>query len=98
MTAGETAIACIGAAGLLSLAALAASWAFDRWHKPRTTRRFQRTAKQAARTEATVAEDAASRRKQREVALLEAWLQTPCHPRNTIPHQTRRSPRTEDPK
>ncbi|MEU8839988.1 hypothetical protein AB0D97_12775 [Streptomyces roseus] len=93
MNASETVWACIAVAiGIL----VAVTTGFDRWHKPRTDRRFQKTAKQAARTEATVAEDAADRRKQREVALLEAWLHTPCHPRNTIPHQTRRSPRTEE--
>ncbi|MER7507022.1 hypothetical protein ABTX82_01535 [Streptomyces lavendulae] len=88
MTAANTVWACIAVAlGIL----VAATTGFDRWHKPRTTRRFQATARQAARTEADVAEDAADRRKQREVALLEAWLQIPCHPRNTIPHQTRRT-------
>ncbi|MFK0045471.1 hypothetical protein ACIQU4_15360 [Streptomyces sp. NPDC090741] len=94
MTAGETAIACIGAAGLLALAALAASWAFDRWHKPRTTRRFQRTARQAARTEATVANDVAAAKKDRlkqaadDLAdCLAIWDAT----QHDIPHQTRRT-------
>jgi len=90
MSAGDTALACIGVAVGLGCIAPAA---FDAWHKPRTRRRFQQSARQAARTEATVAEDAANRRRQREIALLEAWLQTPCRARNTIPHQTRR---TED--
>jgi hypothetical protein len=88
MSPGDTAIACIYAAVELCFIAPAA---FDAWHRPRTIRRFQRTARQAARTEATVAEHAASHRRQREIALLEAWLATPCHPRNTIPHQTRRT-------
>lgn len=88
MSADDWVWACIAAAvGLL----LVAPAAFDVWHKRRTRRRFQATARAAARSEATVAEDVADRRKQREVALLESWLQTPCHPRNTIPHQTRRT-------
>lgn len=61
-----------------------ASWALDRWHRPRTTRRFQQSARQAAR-------DVASHRRQREIALLEAWLVTPYRSRNAIPHQTRRT-------
>ena len=86
MTANETACLCIFAAvALLAAAAVG----YDRWHKPRTDRRFQKTARQAARTETTVAEDAAAHRERRETALLEAWLQIPYHPRNTIPHQTR---------
>ncbi|WP_030304194.1 hypothetical protein [Streptomyces katrae] len=86
MTETEAVGACLATAiGLIWLASKALDW----WI--RRNSRFQRTARKAARTETTVAEDAADRRKQREVALLEAWLQTPCHPRNTIPHQTRRT-------
>lgn len=88
MSPADTALACIAAT--VGLACIAPA-AFDAWHRPRTIRRFQATARQAARTEATVAEHAASRRRQREIALLEAWLATPGHPRNTIPHQTRRT-------
>jgi hypothetical protein len=88
MSPADTALTCIAAAVGLGCIAPAA---FDAWHRPRTIRHFQATARQAARTEATVAEDAASHRRQREIALLEAWLATPCHPRNTIPHQTRRT-------
>jgi predicted RNA-binding Zn ribbon-like protein len=86
MSPGDTAIACIAAT--VGLACLAPA-AYDAWHRPRTIRRFQYTARQAARTEATVAEDAASHRRQREIALLEAWLQTPYRCR--IPHQNRRT-------
>lgn len=81
MTAGETAIACIGAAGLLSLAALAASWAFDRWHKPRTDRRFQRTALQAARTDGELTAD------ERQTFAQIIAAEYPAQ----IPHQTRRT-------
>ncbi|MET9467399.1 hypothetical protein ABZY44_21850 [Streptomyces sp. NPDC006544] len=89
MSAWATVGSCL--AGAVSLL-LAATYGWDAWHKPRTTRRFQASARAAVRhTEADVAEDAAGRRKQREVALLEAWLRTPCHPRNTIPTQTRRT-------
>jgi len=92
MTAGETAIACIGAAGLLCLAALAASWAFDRWHKPRTTRRFQRAARQAARrTEADVRRDLAKARTERQAAEDAEFDRIISAEFPTIPHQTRRT-------
>ncbi|MFD4912797.1 hypothetical protein ACFWNR_06190 [Streptomyces virginiae] len=39
----------------------------------------------------TVTDDVAEARKAREIAQLEAWLHTPSKPRNTIPHQTRRT-------
>lgn len=91
MTAGEMAGACIAAAILL-LAAATHGW--DRWHKRRTDRRFQQT----ARTDATVAEDVAATkaaRRQQEAAddlttCLAIWDTTP----HDTPHQTRR---TEDP-
>lgn len=54
MTAGETAGACIAAAVGICLIA---SWAFDLWHRPRTIRRFQQTARHAARPEAHVRAD-----------------------------------------
>ncbi|MCX4778120.1 hypothetical protein [Streptomyces sp. NBC_01264] len=36
-------------------------------------------------------DDVAERRRKREIAQLEAWLHHPYRPRNTIPHQTRRT-------
>jgi hypothetical protein len=47
------------------------------------------------RTPQTVADDVAELRKAHEVEQLEAWLATPCQPRNTIPHQ--RQPRKDQP-
>ncbi|MFE2324647.1 hypothetical protein ACFXD5_12130 [Streptomyces sp. NPDC059385] len=47
---------------------------------------WQRTARAAAATE-----DAAEMRRQREVAELEALFRAKPRPRNTIPHQTRRT-------
>ncbi|MGW9371137.1 hypothetical protein ACWGVR_14140 [Streptomyces xanthophaeus] len=59
--------------------------------KPADQRHWNRTAQAAA-----VAEDVADFRQQNEVAQLEAWLQIPYRPRNTIPHQTRQTRRTEE--
>lgn len=42
-------------------------------------------------TPQTVADDDVEYRRERERAELEAWLQLPLQPRNTIPHQTRRT-------
>lgn len=39
----------------------------------------------------TVADDVTEARRERERAELEAWLRLPLQPRNTIPHQTRRT-------
>lgn len=39
----------------------------------------------------TVAEHVAELRKAHEIEQLEAWLHAPSQPRNTIPHQTRRT-------
>lgn len=88
MSAGETATACIGAAaGLL----LIATYGWDAWHKRRTRTRFQRTARQAART-GQVTADVDGTRRLREIAQLYAMC--PDITRITdIPHQTRR---TED--
>lgn len=92
MTPHETAGACIAVAiGLL----LIAPAAFDRWHKPRTDRRFQRTARQAARTprsEATVRRDLAKARAARERAERQAFNRIIDRefPKG-IPAQTRRT-------
>ncbi|WP_405531583.1 hypothetical protein OG592_27270 [Streptomyces avidinii] len=92
MNASETVWACLGVAtGLL----LIATYGWDAWHKGRTDRRFQRTARQAARTETTVAEDVAAEKRRRQQveaaedlsACLAIWNTTP----HDIPHQTRRT-------
>lgn len=89
MTANETAGACIAAAvGLLCIA----SAAFDRWHRPRTIRRFQRTARQAARTEADVRRDIAeakARQAQIQARYDERFEQIIARYQADIPHQTR---------
>lgn len=43
-----------------------------------------------------LADDVAEARREREIAQLEAWLHHPYRTRNTIPHQTRRTRRTEE--
>jgi hypothetical protein len=45
----------------------------------------------ATRTEDDVRRDIAETKAALEIAQLEAWLHTPLQPRNTIPHQTRRT-------
>ncbi|WP_405941575.1 hypothetical protein [Streptomyces sp. NBC_00207] len=88
MNASDTVWTCIGAAaGLL----LIATYGWDAWHLGRTRRRWQQS---TGSDPQTVADDVTERRKQREIAQLEAWLRLPLQSRNTIPHQTRR---TEDP-
>ncbi|MFD8144763.1 hypothetical protein [Streptomyces sp. NPDC059708] len=91
MTAGETAGACIAAAvGILCIAPAA----FDRWHRPRTIRRFQRTARQAARTEADIRRDVAAgkaRQAQIQARYDERFEQIVARYQADIPHQTRRT-------
>ncbi|MFE2850631.1 hypothetical protein ACFXJO_05785 [Streptomyces lavendulae] len=96
MTAHEMAGVCIAAAvGLLFIAPAA----FDRWHKPRSARRFQQTARKAARaprTEADVRRDlaAAKARQARIQARFDKkFVQIVAGYQADIPHQTRR---TED--
>lgn len=95
MSPGETVGACIAtAAGLY----LIATYGWDAWHKRRTHRRFQATAKQAARaprTKATVAEDVANKKAAREQTEAAADLTTclailDITPHD-IPHQARRT-------
>lgn len=82
MNASETVWACIAVAiGIL----VAATTGFDRWHKPRTDRRFQRTAKQAARTEGELTPDEAQAFDQIIAA------EFPTDTQIDIPHQTRRT-------
>jgi hypothetical protein len=78
MSPGDTALACIAAAvGLCCIAPAA----FDAWHRPRTHRRFQQTAQQAAA-------DVAATRAARDLATCKAiWHTTP----HDIPHPTRRT-------
>lgn len=95
MSAGGMVGACLAATVVIILVA---SWALNLRTRTRDRRCFQRTAKQAARTETTVAEDVATKkasRNQNEAAedmatCLAIWDITP----HDIPHQTRR---TEDP-
>lgn len=92
MSADETVWACIAAAVGLCLIA---TYGWDAWHRPRTIRRFQASAKKAARTEVTVAEDVAAAKTAREqheaaddmATCLAIWDITP----HDIPHQTRRT-------
>ncbi|MER6778418.1 MULTISPECIES: hypothetical protein [unclassified Streptomyces] len=78
MTAWEAVGACIAAAILLLLAA---TKGWDRWHKPRTDRRFQRTARQAARTTGELTPD--------EAQTFDRIVAAEFPKR--IPHQTRRT-------
>ncbi|MFD5508963.1 hypothetical protein ACFWIB_14470 [Streptomyces sp. NPDC127051] len=78
MTAWEAVGACIAVAILL-LAAATKGW--DRWHKPRTTRRFQRTARKAARADGELTAD------ERHVFAQIIAAEYPAQ----IPHQTRRT-------
>lgn len=92
MNASETVWACIGiATGVL----LIATYGWDAWHKGRTDRRFQQTAKQAARTETDVLRDLAAAKTQRERIQAAADLADCIAIWNTtqhdIPHQTRRT-------
>ncbi|MFI5831019.1 hypothetical protein ACIA6C_27860 [Streptomyces sp. NPDC051578] len=93
MSAGDTALACIGVA--IGLACLAPA-VFDAWHKPRTHRRFQRSAQQAARaprTEAEVRADLAAARalvEQHVTDIKFARIIADQFPAG-IPHQTRRT-------
>jgi Flp pilus assembly protein TadB len=90
VTASEAVWACIAVAvGLLVIA----TTGFDQWHRPRTHRRFQRTAQQAARrTEADVRRDLTKARAKRQ-AVEDAEFdriiaaEFPAG----IPHQTRRT-------
>ncbi|WP_327738407.1 hypothetical protein OG749_36095 [Streptomyces nojiriensis] len=99
MNASNTVWACIGTAVGICLIA---TYGWDAWHKGRTRRRLQRTARQAART-SRVAADVARVRAARTVAV-ETQPGDPYSDDRIaaelcfIPHQTRRSPRTEDPK
>lgn len=92
MNASETVWACIAVAiGLL----VVATTGFDRWHKPRTRRRFQRSARQAARTRADVLRDLAAAKAERDqlqkavdraadlATCIAIWDTTP----HDIPHQ-----------
>ncbi|MCY0916979.1 hypothetical protein OS965_02160 [Streptomyces sp. H27-G5] len=95
MSPGETAGACV-------ITAVAVVWlgfiAFDLWHKPRTTRRFQATARAAAtwRTEADVQADLATAREARRLVEQHAFdvafhkiITVEYAPQ--IPQQTRRT-------
>lgn len=101
MSADDWVWACIAGAVAILLLTPAA---FDIWHKRRTRRRFQASAKEAARhTEADVAEDVATTKaiRQDEQAakdLAELYKIWPDPPRgkSQIPHQTRKAPRTEE--
>lgn len=92
MNASETVWACIAVAiGLL----VVATTGFNRWHKPRTDRRFQRTARKAARTEADVRNDIAAvkaRQAQIQARFDEQFEQIIAGYPHDIPHQ-----RTEEP-
>ncbi|MFE2164828.1 hypothetical protein ACFXB3_07110 [Streptomyces sp. NPDC059447] len=65
---------------------ITAAWVLCRLTSTDDTEQWQRTARTAA-----VTEDAAEMRRQREVAELEALFRAKPRPRNTIPHQTRRT-------
>lgn len=93
MSAGETVWACIGAAVGLCLIA---TYGWDAWHRPHTIRRFQATARAAARrTEVDVQADLAAARTARNLVEQHAFdltftqIITAEFP--TIPHQTRRT-------
>lgn len=98
MSAVDWVWACIaGAVGLL----LIATYGWDAWHKPRTTRRFQASAKEAARhTEADVQRDRAAARTTRNAVEQHAFdltfTQIIAAEFPTIPHQTRKARRTEE--
>ncbi|MEW2415344.1 hypothetical protein AB0953_16735 [Streptomyces sp. NPDC046866] len=88
MTASETVFACLAVAvGLL----VVATHGWDAWHRPRTRRRFQRTARQAARTRADVLRDLAAAKTERAriqaaadlADCIAIWDATP----HDIPHQ-----------
>lgn len=88
MNAYDTVWACTGiAVGLC----LIATYGWDAWHKNRTTRRFQRSARQAARgprTEAEVRDDLDKARAALDLAeCLAIWNAT----QHDIPHQIRRT-------
>ncbi|WP_327307948.1 hypothetical protein OG730_34750 [Streptomyces sp. NBC_01298] len=88
MSPGDWVWACIGtASGLIFLS----SYGWDVWHKRHTDRRFQATAKQAARAprdEDAVRTDLAKARAALDLTTcLAIWDITP----HDIPHQTRRT-------
>lgn len=92
MSAGDWVWACIATgAGLMFLA----SYGWDAWHKHRTDRRFQDSAKQAARAprdEDDVRRDLAKAKAAREQLAFDiAFAKITATQFPTIPHQTRRT-------